>query len=139
MPSSRAGQNIRLVFKAATYNNTTDVDGDEAVRVSSSRTRAGIPLRLTEQTATGIANKTVGLYSATFIVSDTQPDDYVDGGGYSTFDEMGVGVDLDGSGNDGRRRRQRGVAFYAAAYPMFGDGNVCTLTGQTAHADNVGH
>ena len=93
------GDDIRLVFRAATFNNTTDDKGDEAVVVSSSRTKAGIPLRLMETTVTGAPNKTVGLYSSTFIVSGTQPADYADGGGYTTFDESGMGPDAD---NDGR-------------------------------------
>ena len=114
--AASANQAIRLVFNAATYNDTTDADGDEAVVVSSSRTRAGIPLRLTEQTATGAANKTVGLYSATFVVSDTQPDDYVDGGGYSTFDEVGVGVNLNGPAADLGEDAAVAVRLYAAAY-----------------------
>ena len=82
-----------MKFDAAVVNTTTDADGNETVLVRSSADSTGIRLRLTERTATGGASRIVGQYSAKFIVvADTDvPADL-----YSTFDEKGVGVNLNG-------------------------------------------
>ncbi len=126
--------NFRLIYDAAEYNTTTDADGREAVVVSSSRTRAGIGLRLTERTAAGDPNRTIGQYSADIIVRDSEPDGYLDGGKYSTFDENGLldadgaPVDLDGNGD--MDNDSVDVAFYPEAYEV---GTTFTLA---ANADN---
>lgn len=79
---------FRLVYNSAVVNVSTDADGAEPTVISSNENITGFGLRLAE------TGKTTGLYSATVeiatTVSQTEFDD---------FDETGVGVDLDGDGN----------------------------------------
>ena len=134
---------FQLRFSAAVPNNTTAADGEDAVVVRSSGDSAGIKLRLLERDAQGNPNNFVGLYSATFIVSETVPDDQVSSGVYNTFDERAFGTDANGDGTpDGVDLNGNGnmtdtnvvPGFYVNAYVGYDpDGTPATGTDQPAY------
>ncbi len=122
-----AGQtDFRLIFNSAVVNTTTDSDGNETVLVRSSSDPEGLKLRLTERTPTGGESRIVGKYSAKFIVASAVPDGLASGFS-STFDENGVGVNLDGVA---ATSDSVDVALYPAVYKVFDGTNGGSRVGE---------
>ena len=87
---------FQLNYNADVVNVSTQADGGEPVVITSSQNAAGFGLRLRETTNNS------ALFSATFIVVNDATAvadlDLTSTHLYDTFDENGVGVDLDASG-----------------------------------------
>jgi hypothetical protein len=110
---------FQLNYDAVVVNDTTDAAGAQPVVVASNQDVTGFGLRLRE------TNRTSGLYSATFEISTdpTRTD-------FASFDETGLGVDLNGDGD--AVDTAVGVGLYEAIYggaDLSGDAAIVVTAG----------
>lgn len=124
---------FQLNYNSAVFNDTTDAAGAQPVVVATNQDAEGFGLRLRE------TNATSGLYRATFIVindasaiADLDP---TNTNLYNTFDETGVGVDLNADGDV--TDKAVAVGLYEAAYggaDLSGDAAVFVAAGAVDEA-----